>query len=62
MPQIKAYNAITGKTQVIHPSFAKDKAYLAQRGLILEEPARPIQATNMAGIPETPTTPKPKSK
>lgn len=47
MAQIKAYNTKTGKYQVIHPSFAKNKVYLAQRGLILQEEAKPFKPTNI---------------
>lgn len=47
MAQVKAYNTKTGKFQVIHPSHAKDKVFLAQRGLILEEQAKAFRATNV---------------
>jgi len=58
MAQIQAYNTKTGKYQVIHPSFAKDKNYLAQRGLILQEPAKEFKPTNM---PTEPTPAKTKT-
>jgi hypothetical protein len=52
MAQVKVYNTKTGKTYPIHPSFKNDKAYLAQRGLILVENVKPFAtATNLPKEP-----------
>lgn len=60
---IKVYNTKTGRTHPIHPAFAKDKQYLAARGLIIQTEVKPFQATNIQPDPiitgESESTPKP---
>lgn len=43
---IRAYNTRTGKYQEIHPTFKDDKAYLSQRGLVIQTEPKPFEVTN----------------
>jgi len=53
---IMVYDTKKQKEYPIHPSMANDKAWLAARGLIIQQEAKPFVATNLPSTPEVPVT------
>lgn len=45
--QVLVHNTRTGKQYPIHPSMAKDPAWMAARGLIIQEEVKMFEVTNM---------------
>ena len=52
----EVYNTETGKTYKVHPSFMRDKKWLASRGLVSHEPLPPVTATNLPKAPDVTLT------
>jgi hypothetical protein len=47
LKQTIVYNTKTNKSYPVHPQMAKDQAWMAARGLIIQEPVKPFEVTNL---------------